>query len=94
MKTCLFGLVGMSIGAVLFMVGMGHMLIWLAWLIAPLLWYVGFGMVMAWALSRLFATAHDGELDGRMIATGTDEPSVARWALIKQGGSIEYHAQS
>ena len=88
MKTCLFGLVGMSIGAALFMGGIGQLRIWLAWLIAPLLWYLGFGMVMAWALACLFAAAHDGEQKDTMIGPSTNEPGIARWAPIKQDGNM------
>jgi len=55
----LFGLIAMSIGAALFIVGMEHTLIWLAWLIAPLLWYLGFGIVVAWAVGHILATGRN-----------------------------------
>jgi peptidoglycan/LPS O-acetylase OafA/YrhL len=51
------GLTGLLIGAMLFKFGADYLPVWLAWLIAPLLWYVGAGMLVGWACARLFGSA-------------------------------------
>lgn len=49
----LAGFAALSIGAALFKFGANYVPAWLAWLVAPLLWYVGFGMLVGWAFARM-----------------------------------------
>ena len=53
----LIGVVALSGGAALFKFGADYLPAWLAWLIAPLLWYSGFGLLVGWALARLVGTS-------------------------------------
>jgi hypothetical protein len=49
----LAGFAALSVGAALFKFGANYVPAWLAWLVAPLLWYVGFGMLVGWAFARM-----------------------------------------
>jgi len=54
----LAGLSSGALGAALFTLGPDYLPVWLAWLLSPLFWYVGFGIVLAWALLRFLSAGH------------------------------------
>ncbi|MFB3916614.1 MAG: hypothetical protein ACE14M_07795 [Terriglobales bacterium] len=59
------GFTGLAVGAALFKFGADYVPSWLAWLVAPLLWYAGVGMLVGWACGRMFSM-------GRRRATVSD----------------------
>lgn len=62
------GFAGLAIGAALFRFGADYVPAWLAWLIAPLLWYVGVGMLVGWACVRMFSMGRRGATDSEKAA--------------------------
>ncbi len=55
--TAVAGLVAVVIGMLLFKSGAEVVPAWIAWLVAPLLWYVGFAMLVGWAFARMLSIA-------------------------------------
>ncbi len=55
--TAVAGLVAVIVGMVTFKTGADYVPAWVAWLVAPLLWYLGFALLVGWAFSRMLAIA-------------------------------------
>jgi hypothetical protein len=53
----ILGLAMLVAGAVTFLSGSASVPMWVAWLVGPLLWYMGFAVVIAWLAYRLLAPA-------------------------------------
>ncbi len=68
--TAVAGLIAVLVGMVTFKSGTDYVPAWVAWLIAPLLWYFGFAMLVGWAFARIFAIA-------RHIQRARPEPKEA-----------------
>ncbi len=55
------GAAAVLIGMVIFRAGAEVVPAWVAWLIAPLMWYSGFGMLVGWAMVRMLAATRRPE---------------------------------
>ncbi len=51
------GLAMLVAGALMFLSGSTAMPLWIAWLVGPLCWYLGFAVMIAWLVYRLFVPA-------------------------------------
>ena len=49
------GLTVLLVGAGTFKIGADYLPAWVAWLIAPLFWYCGFGLLVGWAMARMLS---------------------------------------
>ncbi len=47
------GLLAIGVGMIIFRMGFQFVPAWIAWLVAPLLWYAGFAMLVGWAFVRM-----------------------------------------
>lgn len=77
----LAGLSSGALGAALFKFGPDYLPAWLAWLLAPLFWYVGFGFVLAWALLRFLSSG----------GPDSDHSKIREWMrekLIEAAGTL------
>ena len=77
----LAGLSSGALGEALFKFGPDYLPAWLAWLLAPLFWYVGFGIVLVWALLRFLSTGNPD----------SDHSKIRGWMrekLIEAAGTI------
>lgn len=59
------GLLMLVVGAGTFFGARGFLPVWLAWLVGPLLWYLGFAVVVAWLGFRIFGGATETEEEAR-----------------------------
>jgi hypothetical protein len=60
------GIVGFGmllVGALTFLSGSSAVPMWVAWLVGPLLWYLGFAVIIAWMVYRLFVPAAAVEME-------------------------------
>ncbi|MFB3815907.1 MAG: hypothetical protein ACE14L_17525 [Terriglobales bacterium] len=55
--TAVAGLLAVVVGIATFKGGSSFVSAWVAWLIAPLLWYFGFAMLVGWAFGRMLSIA-------------------------------------
>jgi hypothetical protein len=67
------GAAAVLIGMMIFKTGAALVPAWVAWLVAPLLWYAGFGMLVGWAMARMLAVARRPE---RKSATRTEHAAA------------------
>jgi hypothetical protein len=51
--TAIAGAAAVATGMLLFKSGAEYVPAWLAWLVAPLLWYIGFAVLVVWAAVRM-----------------------------------------
>ncbi len=51
------GVLMLIVGATTFLEGSSMVPLWVAWLVGPLFWYMGFAVLISWLLYRLFIPA-------------------------------------
>lgn len=85
--TAVIGLAAILVGMLIFRVGMQFVPAWVAWLVAPLLWYSGFAFLTGWAFVRMLHVVHNSQRERSArkgdaeLARPTQAPFVATSSL-------------
>jgi hypothetical protein len=72
------GLAAVLIGMLIFRVGMKFVPAWIAWMVAPLLWYSGFALLTGWAFGRMMNLLRDSQ---RQRSVRKEDAELARPTL-------------
>jgi hypothetical protein len=67
------GAAAVATGMLLFKSGADYVPAWIAWLVAPLLWYIGFAVLVVWAAVRMLPMARTSQRRG--AEEGAGEPA-------------------